>query len=107
MHIQPLLPYILMHMAYNCVAYTSGSANEVCCKHMSVRVCVCELQFTDPKLGSDLKFEVMDFKGPTREQEDNVSSSMLDSAKIFSEIWETGVQTCWCTLPRMGYLLCL
>ncbi|DBA71440.1 TPA: hypothetical protein ACH3X2_011238 [Trebouxia sp. C0005] len=46
--------------------------------------------FTDPKLGSDLKFDVMDFKGPTIEPEDNRMSSMLDSAKIFSEIWETG-----------------
>ncbi len=32
----------------------------------------------------------MDFKGPTIEPEDNRMSSMLDSAKIFSEIWETG-----------------
>lgn len=48
------------------------------------------LQFTDPKLGTELKFNVMDFKGPTVEPEDNRMSSMLDSAKIFSEIWETG-----------------
>lgn len=48
------------------------------------------LQFTDPKLGSELKFNVLDFKGPTTEKEDNHQSSMLESAKIFSEIWETG-----------------
>ena len=52
------------------------------------------LQFTDPKLGTELKFNVMDFKGPTVEPEDNRMSSMLDSAKIFSEIWETGVSSC-------------
>lgn len=62
-------------------------------------ICVCALQFTDPKLGSDLKFDVMDFKGPTREPEDNVMSSMLDSAKIFSEIWETGAYACLSALP--------
>lgn len=56
-------------------------------------LCLCDLQFTDPKLGSELKFDVMDFKGPTREHEDNITSSMLDSAKIFSEIWETGPHT--------------
>lgn len=46
--------------------------------------------FTDPKLGSDLKYDVMDFKGPRIDQQDDVLSSMLDSAKMFSEIWETG-----------------
>ena len=55
------------------------------------------LQFTDPKLGEELKFNVMDFKGPTVEPEDNRMSSMLDSAKIFSEIWETGASPC-CTI---------
>ena len=33
---------------------------------------------------------MLDFKGPTTEKEDNHQSSMLESAKIFSEIWETG-----------------
>ena len=50
----------------------------------------CLLQWNDPKLGSDLKFNVLDFKGPTIEPVDTRMSSMLDSAKIFSEIWETG-----------------
>lgn len=63
------------------------------------------LQFTDPKLGSDLKFDVMDFKGPTQEPEDNIMSSMLDSAKIFSEIWETGVHLP-CHVYHLNQLLC-
>ena len=60
------------------------------------RFLLCTTQFTDPKLGSDLKFDVMDFKGPTIEPEDNRMSSMLDSAKIFSEIWETGAAAYSC-----------
>ena len=61
-----------------------------------IRFLLC-MQFTDPKLGSDLKFDVMDFKGPTIEPEDNRMSSMLDSAKIFSEIWETGAAAYLCS----------
>ena len=54
------------------------------------KACCLAVQFTDPKLGTDLKFNVMDFKGPTTEKDDGHQSSMLESAKIFSEIWETG-----------------
>lgn len=61
------------------------------------------MQFTDPKLGSALKFDVMDFKGPTIEPEDNRMSSMLDSAKIFSEIWETGADAQPCSRQAVNY----
>lgn len=74
-------------------------ARQVSVTLIQLHMCV---QYTDPKLGSDLKFDVMDFKGPTREPEDNVMSSMLDSAKIFSEIWETGVGACLHGLPLMS-----
>lgn len=77
---------------------TSGKSDN--CHIRVVTSAGVPLQFTDHKLGSDLKFDVMDFKGPTREPEDNVMSSMLDSAKIFSEIWETGVH-----VP--GHVYCL